>query len=236
MSSAAGWRLSGTPRVILSATSGSRVGPDEGPLVAVAAHADQIGLIVTHVDERGYVSIERVGGVAPLLVPGRHVVHGRRRRLCIAVGGRKPTHIIPTGRPRQGTGAGRAVPRHRRRRAPRRAREAGRRSRDLHAGLRGAHRRRGRHAGARRPRRRLRHGSRARAVRGRSGRGAAHRLGDRARGDDLHGRQGAGAAPRPMCDRARRRLLQRHAGRGREGAGRRGQARRRPRPHPRRRQ
>lgn len=71
------------------------VGPEDGPLVAVAAHADQIGLIVTHVDERGYVSVERIGGVAPLLVPGRHfVIHGRDGDVH-AVGGRKPTHIIP---------------------------------------------------------------------------------------------------------------------------------------------
>ena len=72
-----------------------RVGPADGPLVAVAAHADQIGLIVTHVDERGYVSVARIGGVAPLLVPGRHfVIHGRDGDVH-AVGGRKPTHIIP---------------------------------------------------------------------------------------------------------------------------------------------
>ena len=71
------------------------VGPENGPLVAMAAHADQIGLIVTHVDERGYVFFERIGGVAPLLVPGRHfVIHGRKGDVH-AVGGRKPSHIIP---------------------------------------------------------------------------------------------------------------------------------------------
>ena len=71
------------------------VGPEDGPLVAVVAHADQIGLIVTYVDEHGYLSVERIGGVAPLLVPGRHfVVHGRGGPVH-AVGGRKPSHIIP---------------------------------------------------------------------------------------------------------------------------------------------
>ena len=64
-------------------------------MVAVVAHADQIGLIVTHVDEKGFVSVERIGGVAPLLVPGRHfVIHGRGGPVH-AVGGRKPSHIIP---------------------------------------------------------------------------------------------------------------------------------------------
>jgi putative aminopeptidase FrvX len=68
---------------------------DGAPVVAVAAHADQIGLIVTYVDEDGYVFVDRIGGVAPLLVPGRHfVIHGGSGAVH-AVGGRKPTHIIP---------------------------------------------------------------------------------------------------------------------------------------------
>jgi len=70
-------------------------GPEGGPLVGVAAHADQIGLIVTHVDEHGYVSVDRIGGLAPLFVPGRHfVIHGRGGDVQ-AVGGRKPSHIVP---------------------------------------------------------------------------------------------------------------------------------------------
>jgi putative aminopeptidase FrvX len=71
------------------------VGPAEGPQVVVTAHADQIGLIVTYIDEHGYVSVEKIGGVAPLLVPGRHfVIHGAAGPVH-AVGGKKPTHIIP---------------------------------------------------------------------------------------------------------------------------------------------
>lgn len=71
------------------------VGPEDGPLVGVAAHADQIGLIVTHVDDEGFLSVDRIGGVAPMLIPGRRfVVHGRGGAVA-AVGGRKPSHIIP---------------------------------------------------------------------------------------------------------------------------------------------
>jgi endoglucanase len=71
------------------------VGPAGGPQVVVTAHADQIGLIVTYIDEHGYVSVEKIGGVAPLLVPGRHfVIHGAGGPVH-AVGGKKPTHIIP---------------------------------------------------------------------------------------------------------------------------------------------
>ena len=71
------------------------VGPVCGPQVVVSAHADQIGLIVTYVDDHGYVSVEKIGGVAPLLVPGCHfVIHGAGGPVH-AIGGKKPTHIIP---------------------------------------------------------------------------------------------------------------------------------------------
>ena len=43
------------------------VGPAGDQQVVVTAHADQIGLIVTYVDDHGYVSVEKIGGVAPLL-------------------------------------------------------------------------------------------------------------------------------------------------------------------------
>ena len=71
------------------------VGPAGGPQVVVTAHADQIGLIVTYVDDHGYVFVEKIGGVASLLVPGRHfVIHGAGGPVH-AVGGKKPTHTIP---------------------------------------------------------------------------------------------------------------------------------------------
>jgi len=71
------------------------VGEGDGPEGAVAAHADQIGLIVTCVDEHGYLSIGKIGGVAAIYVPGRHlVVHGAHGPVA-AVGGCRPTHIVP---------------------------------------------------------------------------------------------------------------------------------------------
>ena len=123
------------------------------------------------------MSVERIGGLAPLLVPGRHFVDPRPRRRRAR--GRRPQAEPhhPGGGARHGAGAARAVPRHRRRRPRGRARaRGGRRPGDLHAGLRRAVPRRRRHAGARRPRRRLRDDPRPRAVRG----GARRRRGSRA--------------------------------------------------------
>ena len=66
--------------------------PDGAPHVVVAAHNDQIGLIVTYVDEQGYVSFDKIGGVDAQLLPGRNlVVHGPGGPVNGVVG-RRPSH------------------------------------------------------------------------------------------------------------------------------------------------
>jgi endoglucanase len=62
------------------------------PDIVVTAHADQIGLIVTYVDEHGYVSFDKIGGVDPQLLPGHSlVVHGAKGPVNGVVG-RRPSH------------------------------------------------------------------------------------------------------------------------------------------------
>jgi len=70
--------------------------PAEGaPHVVVTGHNDQIGLIVTYVDEHGFVFFDKIGGIDPQVLPGRHlVIHGPKGPVD-AVVGRAPTHIIP---------------------------------------------------------------------------------------------------------------------------------------------
>ncbi len=66
--------------------------PGGSPHVVVTAHADQIGLIVTYIDEHGYVSFAAVGGIDAQLLPGRHlIVHGAGGAVDGVVG-RKPSH------------------------------------------------------------------------------------------------------------------------------------------------
>ncbi len=64
------------------------------PHVVVTGHIDQIGLIVTHVDEHGYVYFEKVGGVDPPLLPGRNFFIHDARGVVEGVVGRKPTHLM----------------------------------------------------------------------------------------------------------------------------------------------
>ena len=53
----------------------ARYGPEntEGMKIMLAAHIDEIGLIVTHVDERGFARFTTIGGVRPHTLPGGRV-------------------------------------------------------------------------------------------------------------------------------------------------------------------
>lgn len=65
------------------------------PAIVVAGHADQIGLQVTWVNDAGYVYFDKLGGVDPLLLPGRAVVVHAASGPVWGVVGKKPTHMIP---------------------------------------------------------------------------------------------------------------------------------------------
>ena len=67
----------------------------EGPKVVVAAHMDEIGFLVSHVDEKtGYLRIEPVGGFDPrTLIAKRVVVHTASGPL-VGLIGIKPIHIL----------------------------------------------------------------------------------------------------------------------------------------------
>jgi putative aminopeptidase FrvX len=68
------------------------VAREGAPHVVVTAHADQIGLIVTYVDEKGFVSFDKIGGVDPQLLPGRNLIIHGTHGLVNGVVGRKPSH------------------------------------------------------------------------------------------------------------------------------------------------
>ncbi len=69
--------------------------PGRGPKVAVAAHMDEIGFLVSHVDtEKGFLRIDPVGGFDPrTLIAARVDVHTREGALPGLIGS-KPIHIL----------------------------------------------------------------------------------------------------------------------------------------------
>ncbi|MEG1517711.1 MAG: M42 family metallopeptidase [Raoultibacter sp.] len=69
-------------------------GNAQAPSVMIAAHMDEIGLMVTYVSDEGYLSVSAVGGVDAAILPGMRVdVHTEKETLRGVVG-RKPIHLI----------------------------------------------------------------------------------------------------------------------------------------------
>ena len=68
-------------------------GRDSGKKVMVPAHMDEIGFIVNHVDDKGFVRFHTLGGGDPkTLTAQRVIVHGRKDLLGVM--GSKPIHVM----------------------------------------------------------------------------------------------------------------------------------------------
>jgi len=65
----------------------------EGKKVMVAAHMDEIGFIVTHIDDNGFIRFHPLGGFDPkTLTAQRVIVHGTKD--MVGVMGSKPIHVM----------------------------------------------------------------------------------------------------------------------------------------------
>ena len=65
----------------------------EGKKAMVAAHLDEIGFMVTHIDDNGFVRFHTLGGFDPkTLTAQRVIVHGKKD--LIGVMGSKPIHVM----------------------------------------------------------------------------------------------------------------------------------------------
>lgn len=91
-------RLAGTADEVRTDVMGSvhalLRGNGRGPSLMLAAHMDEIGLMVTYVSDDGYLSVAAIGGVDAAILPGLRVdVHTASGTLRGVVG-RKPIHLI----------------------------------------------------------------------------------------------------------------------------------------------
>ncbi|AWW33082.1 M42 family peptidase [Echinicola strongylocentroti] len=76
---------------VIAIKKGSK-NPD-GKRVMVAAHMDEIGFIVTHVDDNGFLRFHTLGGFDPkTLTAQRVIVHGKKD--LVGVMGSKPIHVM----------------------------------------------------------------------------------------------------------------------------------------------
>src|SRR5215208_1995761 len=69
-------------------------GEREHPLVAVVGHIDEIGLVITHIDEKGFAWFRSIGGWDPQILVGQRITIAARDGAVPGVIGRKPVHLL----------------------------------------------------------------------------------------------------------------------------------------------
>jgi putative aminopeptidase FrvX len=65
-----------------------------GPTLAIVGHIDEIGLIVSHIDDDGFLRFRGVGGWDPQILVGQRVLLGTREGAIPGVVGKKPIHLL----------------------------------------------------------------------------------------------------------------------------------------------
>jgi len=64
------------------------------PVVAIAGHLDEIGLVVTHIDDKGFIWFNPIGGWDPQILIGQRVEIATQSGPVLGVCGRKPIHLL----------------------------------------------------------------------------------------------------------------------------------------------
>lgn len=65
-----------------------------GPRVMLAGHVDEIGVMITHVDDDGFLYIDGIGGWDPQVLVGQRIRFLTRRGDVMGVVGKKPIHLM----------------------------------------------------------------------------------------------------------------------------------------------
>jgi endoglucanase len=81
----------GTPLALVAPKHGDEQG---APRLMVMGHIDEIGLIVTHIDEQGYLWFREVGGWDAQILVGQRVVLDTREGPVRGLVGKKPVHLL----------------------------------------------------------------------------------------------------------------------------------------------
>jgi putative aminopeptidase FrvX len=87
-------RFAGQVEADVSGNSLATVNPDGRPRVMFAGHIDEIGVMVTHIDDDGFLSFDAIGGWDPQVFVGQRVRLLGRGGPVIGVVGKKAIHIM----------------------------------------------------------------------------------------------------------------------------------------------
>jgi endoglucanase len=69
-------------------------GNSDHPLLAVVGHIDEIGLLVSHISDKGFLHVVQTGGWDPQILVGQRVEVLTRSGPVLGVVGRKPIHVL----------------------------------------------------------------------------------------------------------------------------------------------
>lgn len=69
-----------------------KLGPDGCPKVMLTAHCDEIGFLVSNIDDNGFLYVQEVGGIDTDLLPGRKVEIHTAKGIVIGIFGKKAIH------------------------------------------------------------------------------------------------------------------------------------------------
>src|SRR5688572_31797157 len=70
------------------------IGGGGSPRIMLAGHIDEIGLMVTHLDEDGFLYVDGIGGWDPQVLVGQRIRFLTRNGDVVGVIGKKPIHLI----------------------------------------------------------------------------------------------------------------------------------------------
>ena len=92
-------RLKGTADSVETDLHGNVIGtlnPKGSISVMLAGHCDQIGFMVTHVDDKGFIHFNAIGGIDPSVVLGSRLTILSESGPISGIIGYKPIHLIPS--------------------------------------------------------------------------------------------------------------------------------------------
>jgi len=83
-------------RADVAGNSIAEVNPGGSPTIMLAGHIDEIGVIVTYIDDEGYAYIAPIGGWDPQVLVAQRLRFAGRNGDVFGVVGKKPIHLMKT--------------------------------------------------------------------------------------------------------------------------------------------
>ena len=81
-------------RLDVNANAIGVINPDAPYRVMLSGHCDEIGFMIMHIDDKGFLYFSSVGGVDPAVVSGQRVIIHAAKGPVFGVIGRKPIHLL----------------------------------------------------------------------------------------------------------------------------------------------